>query len=102
MMGIAGASDLVDGGKKAWQAWVDAYTGKCSHQACDAWGPDWNLDGAVPDIDIFYRIGDELARSARWPEWQAGIEFTAIRAESAAARKTRALSWGHGRAAGWG
>src|SRR3546814_1983776 len=25
MMGIAGASDLVDGGKKAGQAWVDAY-----------------------------------------------------------------------------
>src|SRR3546814_4235076 len=44
MMGIAGASDLVDGGKEAGQAWVDAYTGKCYHQACDAWGPDWNLD----------------------------------------------------------
>src|SRR3546814_1158055 len=45
MMGIAGASDLVDGGKEAGQAWVDAYTGKCYHQACDAWGPDWNQIG---------------------------------------------------------
>src|SRR3546814_12500277 len=79
MMGIAGASDLVDGGKKAGQAWVDAYTGKCYHQACDAWGPDWNLDGAVQDLDIFYRIGDELARSARWPGWKAGSEVNAIR-----------------------
>ena len=87
MMGIAGASDLVDGGKEAGQAWVDAYTGKCYHQACDAWGPDWNLDGAVQDIDIFYRIGDELARSARWPEWKAGSEFKAIRDKSAPARK---------------
>ena len=87
MMGIAGASDLVDGGKPAGQAWVDAYTGKCYHQACDAWGPDWNLDGAVQDIALFYTIGDELARSDRWPGWKAGSEFKAIRDQSAAARK---------------
>jgi Zn-dependent M28 family amino/carboxypeptidase len=86
MMGIAGASDLVDGGKPAGQAWVDAYTGKCYHQACDAWGPDWNLDGAVQDISLFYTIGDELARSDRWPGWKAGSEFKAIRDQSAAAR----------------
>ena len=87
MMGIAGASDLVNGGKPAGQAWVDAYTGKCYHQACDAWGPDWNLDGAVQDISLFYTIGDELARSARWPGWKDGSEFKAIRDQSAAARK---------------
>lgn len=86
MMGIAGASDLVNGGKPAGQAWVDAYTGKCYHQACDAWGPDWNLDGAVQDISLFYTIGDELARSGRWPGWKAGSEFKAIRDQSAAAR----------------
>ncbi|HEV2597387.1 M20/M25/M40 family metallo-hydrolase [Sphingopyxis sp.] len=87
MMGIAGASDLVEGGKPAGQAWVDAYTGKCYHQACDAWDESWNLDGAVQDIDLFYQLGDELARSARWPEWKAGSEFKAIRDASAAARK---------------
>ncbi|MBB6424874.1 M20/M25/M40 family metallo-hydrolase [Sphingopyxis sp. JAI128] len=87
MMGIAGASDLVEGGKPAGQAWVDAYTGKCYHQACDAWDESWNLDGAVQDIDLFYRLGDELARSARWPEWKPGSEFKAIRDASAAARE---------------
>lgn len=87
MMGIAGASDLVEGGKPAGQAWVDAYTGKCYHQACDAWDESWNLGGAVQDIDLFYQLGDELARSARWPEWKAGSEFKAIRDASAAARK---------------
>ncbi len=87
MMGIAGASDLVEGGKPAGQAWVDAYTGKCYHQACDAWGPDWNLDGAVQDISVFYTIGDELARSAKWPGWKDGSEFKAIRDRSAGSRK---------------
>lgn len=87
MMGIAGASDLVEGGKTAGQAWVDAYTGKCYHQACDAWDESWNLDGAVQDISLFYTIGDELARSAKWPGWKEGSEFKAIRDRSAAARK---------------
>ena len=82
MMGIAGASDLVEGGKPAGQAWVDAYTGKCYHQACDAWDESWNLDGAVQDIELFYQIGGELARSTRWPDWKTGSEFKAIRDQS--------------------
>ena len=87
MMGIAGASDLAQGGKLAGQAWVDAYTSKCYHQACDAWDESWNLDGAVQDIAVFYTIGDELARSTKWPGWKDGSEFKAIRDRSAASRK---------------
>lgn len=87
MMGIAGASNLVNGGTAAGQKWVDDYTGKCYHQACDAWTSDWNLDGAVQDVSIFYQIGDELARSAKWPGWKDGSEFKAVRDKSAAARK---------------
>ena len=87
MMGIAGASDLVDGGTAAGQAWVDDYTGNCYHAACDAWSEKWNLDGAVQDIALFHAIGDDLARSDRWPGWQEGSEFKAIREESAAARE---------------
>ncbi len=87
MMGIAGASDLVEGGKAAGQAWVDDYTGRCYHAACDAWSGDWNLSGAVQDIALFRDIGAELANSARWPEWKDGSEFNAIRQQSAAARR---------------
>lgn len=87
LMGIAGVSDLVNGGKDAGQKWVDDYTGRCYHQACDAWDASWNLDGAVQDIQLFYTTGDELARSNRWPEWKAGSEFKALRDASAAARK---------------
>ena len=86
IMGIAGASDLVDGGKSAGQAWVDAYTGKCYHQACDRYGPDWNLAGAVQDIELLRAIGADLANSRRWPEWKPGSEFKALRDSSAASR----------------
>lgn len=87
MMGIAGASDLVEGGKAAGQRWVDDYTGRCYHQACDAWDKSWNLDGAVQDIALFHGIGDELARSGKWPGWKAGSEFKDIRERSARARQ---------------
>lgn len=79
LMGIAGASDIKQGGVAAGQAWIDAYTGQCYHQACDAWGPDWNLDGAVQDIALTGIIGAELTNSKRWPQWKAGSEFKAIR-----------------------
>jgi Zn-dependent M28 family amino/carboxypeptidase len=87
MMGIAGASNLKLGGIAAGQAWIDAYTGKCYHQTCDTIGPDWNLAGAVEDINLVGEITDELANSARWPQWKPGSEFKAIRDKSEAARK---------------
>jgi Zn-dependent M28 family amino/carboxypeptidase len=86
LMGIAGASDLKVGGVAAGQAWIDAYTGKCYHQACDQWGADWNLDGAVEDITLIGTIGHELANSSAWPVWKAGSEFKVARDASKARR----------------
>jgi Zn-dependent M28 family amino/carboxypeptidase len=87
LMGIAGASNLKAGGVAAGQAWIDAYIGQCYHQACDAWGPDWNLDGAVQDIALTGVIGAELANSTRWPQWKLGSEFKAIRDRSGAPKE---------------
>ena len=87
IMGISGASDLVVGGTEAGQAWVDAYTGKCYHQACDAVSAEWDLAGAVQDISLMYDIGSDLAHSDRWPTWKDGSEFKKIRDQSAAARR---------------
>ena len=87
MMGIAGASDLVAGGKPAGQAWVDAYTGNCYHKTCDVWSPDWNLAGALQDVEVLRAIGADLANSRRWPQWQPGSEFAEVRAATKAMRK---------------
>jgi Zn-dependent M28 family amino/carboxypeptidase len=86
-MGIAGASDLKQGGRAAGQAWIDRYTGSCYHQACDAWDPTWNLAGAVQDIELVGTLAQELANSNTWPQWKAGSEFKAVRDKSASARR---------------
>ncbi|MBA6414236.1 M20/M25/M40 family metallo-hydrolase [Parahaliea sp. F7430] len=86
MMGIAGGADLVEGGREAGEQWIADYVGNCYHKTCDAWDENWNLDGAVQDINAFEIIIRDLANSERWPEWKSGSEFKAIRDASAAAR----------------
>lgn len=57
------------------------------HKPSDEWAPDWVMDGAAVDVDLLYAVGRDLADSRDWPEWNAGTEFEAARAASAAARR---------------
>jgi Zn-dependent M28 family amino/carboxypeptidase len=86
IMGIAGGSDLVEGGRAAGDAWIADYVGRCYHQTCDAWSPDWDLRGAVMDIELFHTLTRELGDSRRWPRWKETSEFRAVRQHSAASR----------------
>jgi Zn-dependent M28 family amino/carboxypeptidase len=85
-MALAGAYDMVDGGRPAGERWLDAFTSKCYHQTCDAWAPTWNLKGAAQEAELFYAIGARLANSREWPQWNPASEFAKVRAQSAAAR----------------
>ena len=82
LMGIAGGADLVNGGREAGDQWVEDYIGNCYHQTCDAWDADWDLSGAVQDIELFLTITQELGNSEHWPQWMPESEFKAIRDES--------------------
>jgi Zn-dependent M28 family amino/carboxypeptidase len=86
IMGIAGGSDLVEGGREAGDAWIADYVGNCYHQTCDAWSEDWDLRGAVMDMELFHSIVRDLGDSRRWPQWKPGSEFKAIRSRSEGAR----------------
>jgi Zn-dependent M28 family amino/carboxypeptidase len=67
MMAIAGGNDLVEGGRAAGDQCVADYVGNCYHQTCDAWNPDWNLAGAIQDIEIFQMLIEDIVNSRRWP-----------------------------------
>jgi Zn-dependent M28 family amino/carboxypeptidase len=86
LMALGGEPDLIAGGKAGGAAWLKDYMA-CYHQTCDLWDANWDLRGAAQDTALAYELGLGLANSARWPDWRAGSEFKAIRAESAAARK---------------
>ncbi len=87
LMGIAGGADLIEGGRAAGDQWIADYTGNCYHQTCDSWDPDWDLRGAVQDIELFLTIVKDLGDSARWPEWKQGSEFKDIRDKSRGQRR---------------
>ena len=86
LMAISGAPDLVVGGRRAGQAWLDGYM-KCYHQTCDAWDAGWDLRGAAADIDLVYAVARRLADGRTWPAWSAGSEFKGVRDETATARR---------------
>jgi Zn-dependent M28 family amino/carboxypeptidase len=86
-MALAGAYDMVNGGRAAGEKWLDAFTATCYHQTCDAWSPSWNLQGAAQEAELFYAIGARLANSREWPQWNASSEFAKVRAESASMRQ---------------
>jgi Zn-dependent M28 family amino/carboxypeptidase len=87
LMALGGGVDLVRGGREAGDRWVTEFTANCYHQACDEWRPDLDFTGAAQDVELFYRIGRDLAFGRDWPEWSAGSEFRAIRARTAPARR---------------
>jgi Zn-dependent M28 family amino/carboxypeptidase len=85
-MALAGAYDMVDGGRPAGEQWLSSFTANCYHQTCDSSSPSWNLDGAKQEVDLFFAIGARLANSREWPQWRASSEFRKVREESSAAR----------------
>jgi Zn-dependent M28 family amino/carboxypeptidase len=78
--------DQINGGVGAGHAAAEDYTANRYHKPQDEYDPNWNWAGAVQDLQIYYRIGRELAQSDVWPNWYLQAEFRAIRDESRAAQ----------------
>jgi Zn-dependent M28 family amino/carboxypeptidase len=60
----------------------DRYTAEDYHKPSDEVKDDWDLSGAVEDLELFYRMGYELAAGTQWPTWSGTSEFRAIREQS--------------------
>jgi len=84
---LESGEDLVVGGVAAGEAAHQDYLKYRYHQPADEWRADWNLDGAVQDLMLYYNLGRNLANSRDWPTWKAGSEFKAIRDKTEALRK---------------
>ncbi|WP_121118824.1 M28 family metallopeptidase [Croceibacterium ferulae] len=85
MFYIDSGQDLVEGGTAAGAAYDAAYRDNAYHGPKDEYDPDWNWDGIVSDVGLFYRLGRMLADGDSWPNWYPDDEFRRIRDESCAA-----------------
>ncbi len=79
MMAIGGGPDLVRGGRAAGDKWVSDYTAHCYHQACDTWRADWDMAGAVDDVELVRQIVARYAFGDAWPSWRPQSEFAPLR-----------------------
>jgi len=57
----------------------DEYDSTDYHQVTDEVRPDWDLSGAVQDVQLVFEVGYEVANGNKFPEWKSGSEFKAKR-----------------------
>jgi Zn-dependent M28 family amino/carboxypeptidase len=55
------------------------YTANRYHKPADVFDPNWDLSGAVEDLQLLFEVGNDVANSRTWPEWSAKSEFRAKR-----------------------
>jgi Zn-dependent M28 family amino/carboxypeptidase len=58
------------------------YTAKDYHKPSDEVRSDWDLAGAVRDMELLYEVGRTVAEADEWPQWKDGSEFKAVREAS--------------------
>ena len=59
----------------------DEYTDNDYHAPSDEVKPDWDLSGAVEDLQLLFAVGYRVANADKFPEWKPGNEFRAKREE---------------------
>ena len=57
----------------------DDYTAHHYHQVSDEVDPNWDLSGAVQDLQLLFEVGYQVANGDKFPEWKPGSEFKAKR-----------------------
>ncbi len=56
---------------------IDDYFARRFRQPSDQYSADWDVGGAVTDLNLDYRIGIRIASSKRFPRWYPNSEFRA-------------------------
>src|SRR6185295_8485012 len=54
---------------------TDEFDAKDYHQVTDEVHPDWDLSGAVQDVDLLFEVGYQVANGDKFPEWKPENEF---------------------------
>jgi Zn-dependent M28 family amino/carboxypeptidase len=57
----------------------DEFDLKDYHQVTDEVHADWDLSGAVQDVDLLFEVGYQVANADKFPEWKPRVEFKAKR-----------------------
>src|SRR5262245_9128612 len=70
------------------------YEARHYHQVTDELR-DWNLEGAVEDVRLFFHLGVQVGNAARMPAWKPGDEFEAARKRALAEAASEGAAAAH-------
>jgi Zn-dependent M28 family amino/carboxypeptidase len=57
----------------------EEYTRNDYHKPSDNVRPDWDMSGAVQDLEYYFQVAYRVAQAEKFPEWKPGTEFKAVR-----------------------
>ncbi len=58
---------------------ADDFVAHSYHKVSDIVRPDWDLSGAVEDVQMLFLVGLDVAQGSSYPQWKPGAEFKARR-----------------------
>ena len=71
--------DMVHGGMVDGRIALADYTANRYHTVHDNFDPKWDFSGVAQDTQALYEVGNQLANSQQWPQWNTSSEFRAKR-----------------------
>jgi hypothetical protein len=78
--------DSVAHGKEWGLAQQADYVSNRYHKPSDEFDPDWDLSGAVQDLEMYFAMSYGWSQESAFKNWYPGNEFRAIRDRSRAAK----------------
>jgi hypothetical protein len=73
-----GGKDFIGKPANFGQQKRDDYTEHHYHQVSDEVDPNWNLSGAVQDVQLLFEVGYQVANGDKFPELKSGLEFKSL------------------------
>jgi Zn-dependent M28 family amino/carboxypeptidase len=77
---VKGGIDDEGRGPQWGETQLDDYLAHRYRQAGDKYSDDWDVRGAVQDLELYRAVGERLADSRRFPRWFPNSEFSGSRA----------------------
>ncbi len=84
-----GGNDSFAHGMEWGKAQAQDYIDNRYHKPSDEYNPDWDLNGAIDDLGLYFAVGYKISQETTFPNWYDGNEFRTIRDQSLKSMATR-------------
>ncbi|MGI2095433.1 M28 family metallopeptidase [Shewanella glacialipiscicola] len=74
-----GGNEAIDDATSAYKIQMQATMKGCYHNVCDEYHENWDLSGALQDLQVYYQATRALGNSQDWPGYYQGTEFNRLR-----------------------